>query len=385
MHTVARLVEQLKKDPFRSDVPFSKDLEHTTRLLQASDNEEESAANLSDWLTKCQPCLFGRITARLQGLSYCFLSEADLTESDHHIREKIQRARRRWRRKAFNGDASGFIILVVSEDISRALPDESMKALAQRICYLYLGRDSVDEILLEDVFLRIPGKEDGEIHWKAGVNYFCAQADQRWWHDHRIPGGMAFSVNSVGHLVKSFQLGRSSEEMWKRLGLSAQDWKDFKIDSLGAALRTAMQTINGAAATVSGKATHLVPLVRSGANPRRLECPVVLPSNLSDKDFCEYFGYYHTDFTLPSAYFRAEVERPREFSGQLLDFTYLFDQGIENPAFSEMGSGIMIRTSRRPDQSASELVLQKRKRMAGEEGLIAEYSELEQALAERDG
>lgn len=211
----------------------------------------------------------------------------DLDESDEHIQEKIQRARRRWRRKAFAGDASGFVILAVSERIATAKPSEVVKALAKRLCFLYLGHDAEDQILLEDVFLRVPGKVDAEIHWKAGVNYFCAQGDQRWWHDHRIPGGMAFSINSVGHLVKSFEVARSFEESWRKLQLEDEDWSNYKIGSLDDALRAAMQTINGAATAISGKATMLLAAEDGGVQPIR--CPVALPKNLQGKSFCEYF------------------------------------------------------------------------------------------------
>jgi hypothetical protein len=135
-------------------------------LLKANTPNERAAA-ISDWLARHQPCLFGKIAARLSGLSFCFLSETDLNEPDEQIRQKIQADRRRWRAKAFNADASGFVILAISHRVATALPNDMVKALAKRLCYLYLGRDE-DEILLEDIFLRVPGKKDALIHWKAG-------------------------------------------------------------------------------------------------------------------------------------------------------------------------------------------------------------------------
>jgi hypothetical protein len=104
-----------------------------------------------------------------------------------------------------------------------------------------------------------------------------------------------------------------------------------------------------------------------------------LPTNLKGKDFCEYVGYYHTDITIPSEYFRPDVQRPPTQTGRLLDFTYLFDDSVENPAFSEMGKGIRVRAKARAKDK-------ERKRYAkinqnfGKEGLISFYPELQEAL-----
>lgn len=374
------LIIELREDPFRESSPFSADLNDATdRLLQTDGNEEAAARVLSAWLGAHQPCLFGRITARLKGISYCFITESELLKSDEVVHAKIQDERRRWRSKAFAGDSSGFIVLILSARLARAVPDSIVKEMAKRLCFLYLGEDAEDEILLEDVFLRVPGKNDAEIHWKAGVNYFCAQADQRWWHDHRVPGGLGFSVNSVGHLVRSFQIARSSEEMWTKAGLSAQEWSDFKVSSLGQALAYAMQTINGAANAVSGKATYL--LQAEGMNAAKVKCPITLPRNVADRDWCEYFGYYHTDITIPSEYFRADVERPAEINGHLLDFTYLFDNRIDNSAFENMGTGIRVRTqSRDLEPRATTQQQRNTQRMFGQEGLISDHESLRSAL-----
>jgi hypothetical protein len=253
-------ISQLEDDPFREQTPFTADLEVATSSLLNATTDSDRTKVISDWLAKHQPCLFGKIAAKLGGLSFCFLSEANLRESDEEIRVKIQADRRRWRAKAYKGDSSGFVIVALSKRICSAVPNDTMKSLARRLCYLYLGKDETDDIFLEDVFLRVPGHEDGLIHWRGGVNYFCAQADGRWWRDHRIPGGMAFSINSVGHLVKSFQAGSTLREAWTKLGLADDaELSNFKMHSLGDALIGAMQTINGAFPAISGKATYLLP------------------------------------------------------------------------------------------------------------------------------
>ncbi|HZR05896.1 MAG TPA: hypothetical protein VFA61_08725 [Candidatus Udaeobacter sp.] len=379
---IKKLLEALEEDSFRKASPFSNEVEKTASALFGASKDEELADILGKWLSQYQPCLFGKIAAKLGGLSYCFLSERDLNESDEHVRQKIQSARHDWRRKAFDGDASGFVILAMSEKLSKAVPDDTVKTIARRLCHLYLGRDDMDEILLEDVFLRVPGKQDAVIHWRAGVNYFSAHGDKRWWNDHRIPGGIGFSMNSVGHMVKSYELGRSAEEMWKKLGLPEEGWPDFKVNSLGVALKLAMQTINSASEAISGKATHLLPLDRVGANPRGLKCPITLPGNLQNKDFCEYFGYYHTDITMPSEYFRQEVERPDEIVGHDLDFTYLFDSDVENPAFEELGTGVRIQADLDLAERVQKAKSQKIQRMFGAEGRITDYPVLKETLGE---
>jgi hypothetical protein len=182
--------------------------------------------------------------------------------------------------------------------------------------------------------------------WFAGVNYFAANADGRWWRDHRIPGGLAFSTNSVGHLVKSGLLRNAKEEFWKRLGIDVELDENAPIDSLPKALRLAMQTIYLASDGPSGKATELVP--RSDDTPPP---PIELKSYLSDKEHRFYRGYYHTDHTLPSPYFEPSIERSQDIAEFHLDFSYIFDKSLSNPDHIAMGTGRRIRRELAPDES----------------------------------
>ena len=171
-------------------------------------------------------------------ISYCILREADLDESDEAIKKKIQTSRLRWARDAFEGRKSGFVIAVVSPTIARAVPDENMKELARRLFSLYLLSDiSPDKIYLDEIFLEKPGRSKTTWKWNVGANYFSAQADKRWWQDHRIPGGMAFSMNSVGHMVKSSILASAMNQFNDALGdATEEDWIPSRIDSLEGAL-----------------------------------------------------------------------------------------------------------------------------------------------------
>lgn len=110
----------------------------------------------------------------------------------------------------------------------------------------------------------------------------------------------------------------------------------------------AMQTIGNASEGVSGRATELLPLSSSPTELPVNRCPIDLTGRLAGKNFCWYRGYYHTDHTLPRVYFRDDIERPSDITAiEPLDFTYLFNDSADNPAFRTMGSGVPIRSDER--------------------------------------
>jgi len=119
--------------------------------------------------------------------------------------------------------------------------------MARRVLSLYLGRKiELDTIYLEELFLEVPNRHRNAWRWDAGINYFSAQGDKRWWQDHRIPAAMAFSVNSVGHMVKSRVLSGALNGLNDLLGLGPDDSLAHNIDSLADALGFAMRTIDQA-------------------------------------------------------------------------------------------------------------------------------------------
>jgi hypothetical protein len=342
---IAHYLAHLKPDDWRQQVGFSPEVEAANRsLFESGVSEAESIRILSDWLQAHQPCLFGRIAAKYGALSYCILNESDLEQSDEAIREKIQTSRLEWTREGFEGKKSGFIILAVSPRIAYARPSPEMRELARRLCYLYLETEiRMDHIHLEQIYLQKPGSRLTTWKWYAGVNYFCAQGDRRWWQDHRIPGGMAFSVNSVGHLVKSGIIANVMRELGALTGTPDEDYPVSKVDSLDRALELAMRTIAMASETESGRATELLPSASDRSEMPVPECPVKLSKLVSEKNYCEYRGWYHTDYTLPSEYFIPDARRPAELKPHSLDFTFLFHQNIDNPDFRLMGEGHQIR------------------------------------------
>lgn len=343
--SVADLLTKLTPDPWRTSTSFSADIaDANKRIFEAGNASDVICGVLGEWLGgKYQPCLIGRIAARRNLISYCVLTEQDLQQDDEAISAKIQDARTRWTGEGFAGKKSGFVLLAASPTIAFSAPDQHLKALAQRLCFLYLQQAvDADRIYQEDIFLEKHGEERSTWKWLAGVNYFCANGDGRWWQDHRIPGGLAFSVNSVGHLAKSGALAQEVMNAWNPIDGVPPDWGVVtQVNSLDKALEFAMRTINMASNTVSGKATELLPSSDTGFS--RSKCPVRLPSFLDGKDFRAYHSYYNTDFTIPSEYFLPDITRPSHCKVWKMDLSYLYDSSLDNPDYVAMGTGRRIR------------------------------------------
>jgi hypothetical protein len=218
MRSIADIVANLTADPWRTQRAFDAEFAVANeRLFGAS--AEDAASSLRDWLSRHQPCLFGRIAAKKDLLTFCILDEDDLKKSDEQIRDKIQAARLRWTRAGYEGRKSGFIVLAVSKLVAEAEPNAILQEFARRLCQLYLLDEcGSDRILLDEIYLEKPGPERSVWKWVTGVNVFAAAGDGRWWQDHRMPGGLGFSVNSVGHMVKSSQLSNLTTELDRIFG-----------------------------------------------------------------------------------------------------------------------------------------------------------------------
>jgi len=345
--TLNELLQRSEEDSWRRGVGFSREVEAANERLFASTGDVETQRQaVNEWLRKYQPCLFGRAAATQNAIEYCILNEDDLRRGDDFVQRQISQDHLRWTQATIEGRSSNFILLVVSKRITLARPDDTVLEFAKRLAQLYLNEERIepDQIYHDAAYLAVPDYREHQLRWKAGVNYFSAHGDKRWWQDHRIPGGLGFSTNSVGHLAKSGKLLGLLTDTARELGLPDEKRGGSRIDSLGRALQVAMQTINSASEGISGKATELVPSPADTANLPVQKCPVELSAALEGKNYCWYKGYYHTDHTLPRAYFRADVDRPADVEPiEPLDFTYLFDDSVDNPAFRTMGAGVPIR------------------------------------------
>ena len=121
--SISDLILKLRTDPWRASQGFSSEVEEANReLFRPGITETQAEQVLSAWLQKHQPCLFGRIAAKLGAVSYCVLNETDLHQSDELIKQKIQTARLVWTHAGFDGEKSAFVILAISPQIANALP-----------------------------------------------------------------------------------------------------------------------------------------------------------------------------------------------------------------------------------------------------------------------
>jgi hypothetical protein len=361
--SIADSVRALHVDEWREANGFSVDMAEPTESLLAAQDDASRAGILGRWLERNQPCIFGQIAARHNFLSYCFLTEDILRGPDAAIRDRIQSARLAWKRDAEAGHKSGFIIAAISRELVSSAPDSALLRVAKEIASLYLLHEiAPDRIYTDTVRLVQPTEERPTWEWLVGVNFFGAQGDRRWWLDHRIPGGVAFSMNSVGHMVKAHMLADAMTELADAMGTEREGPEATRINSLERALTVAMHTIANAQVGPSGKSTSLLPLNDPDATPR---CPVSLPARIAGFDHRTYRGFYHTDQTLPSAYFLPDVDRPASAGLHELDFTYLYDDSIDNPEYLTMGVGLRVRLFGGPVRTRRLTIKQKRAKAQG--------------------
>src|SRR5262249_30325904 len=107
MMSVASTMEQLEADPWRIEHPFSPDLGPQLGVIcNEGATRDERIEALNAWLSRYQPCLFGRIAAKTNAITYCLLTEKDLRGSDQDLAKAIQAARLEWLRRGYRGDSS---------------------------------------------------------------------------------------------------------------------------------------------------------------------------------------------------------------------------------------------------------------------------------------
>lgn len=299
-------VAGLTPDRERGQSGFSDDLEALHRRLLAP-GADEAAALIADWLQRGQPCLFARMAAALGRIDVAILGERVLAGDDEALADALRPHRARWLRRAYRGESFGLLLVVAGPELAGAGADAALMRVATRLAGAYVGRPvEPDQLVLEDVYLDLG--ESAE-RWRAPLNLFACQADGRWWHDRRIPGGLALSINSVGHMMRV--LGRE------------QGWDDAQAGRF--ATRFGARTI-GACTGPAGR-----PYVR------------LLP----DPATPAYAAMFQTDWAVPSALFRTDA--PAEFD-HLFSLTADFDcpegagpeQGWSEPESRSCGGGAIV-------------------------------------------
>ncbi len=277
---------------------------------------------LTSWLSgkEQQPCLFGRMAAKKNGMQFCFLTTEDVLASDEHIKAKIAASRRLWKQRALRGEPRhGFMLVVCDPKVCKANPDQMLYQFALHLQRLAGWRTQPEsrgnDIVYEWLYLRHP-KTTEIVKFTFSVDFFAAAGDKRWWHDHRVPGGIAFTANSLGHMVRH------------------QEWYGGKSNQAEWAVRTAMLTINTASKEAPhGPVTYL--LDESHGRPIRPYpwTEATKPSDaerLAGKDCGSYAGHLHTDHAVRLEFFQPHEIPAHKDEPYLMDFKYIFDQSEDD-------------------------------------------------------
>ncbi len=327
MTTVAELFDCLNGDVRRLTHPFSDDLLQANAVLHnTAATEEEMAECLALWCQHRQPCQFGRAAAKQTRIHFCFLRDAAVSGwTDLEIAEKIRQEKQLWKqRAAFDPEraAHSFVIVVASPRVALAAPDQQLRAFCDRILALTgwadHGRGGRRENTVTSDYLYLRSPADGSFYgFQFNADFFACAGDGRWWHDHRFPGGVAFTANSTGHMIRF------------------REWYQSKDQNEAWALKQAMLTIQNAAPTRSadgknpldqGLATWLRPLDAMGKPlVNDVACPLArIPTVLEGKDWTRYEGVLHTDHAVREEFFLDREVAPTASRPYLMDFTYLY-------------------------------------------------------------
>ena len=341
MTAVTELFARLSGDAWRVSHPFNTDLLQANALLHNdAATEEEMVECLNLWCTQRQPCQFGRAAAARGRVHFCLLSDRALSDwSDDEIATKISEEKRLWKQRAAfdpNRSAHSFVLVVASPRVAFATPDRHLRAFSERILELagwgttLRATGQSNPVSSDFLYLRDP--DGGAFYgYRFNLDYFACAGDGRWWHDHRFPGGIAFTANSTGHMI-------AFRERYQRQ-TGGREW----------ALKQAMITIQNAAPTreigasepsEQGRATWLRPLGSDGKPlVSDIACPMSrVPKPLKDKDWTRYEGVLHTDHAIREEFFQDREVAPTASKPYLMDFTYLYDE--KQDEFGEFTGGI---------------------------------------------
>lgn len=322
-HTsVSELFQALSEDVERNQKPFSSGIELAHKVMHhpfAFDHERADALAL--WLQhgKNQPCLFGRVAAAVGRMHYCVLTDDDVRKPNDHIRNKIRTERLLWKREALlpgSKPRHGFMVVVASPRVALAAPDANLKRFSLEIRALWdlpIEQDEAgNDLAFEWLYLKHPS-EERYFKYVFTVDYFATAGDGRWWEDHRVPGGIAFTANSLGHMLRY-------RELYEKKNESHIEW----------GLKTAMRTINEACNDPTfGPATWLLEL-QNGKPHQESACPFAdpdkLPEVLKGKDWSTYAGILHTDHSIRDEFFENRTRPSTDRQPWQMDFSYIYQK-----------------------------------------------------------
>jgi hypothetical protein len=333
MPTISQILGRLEGDQWRADHPFSQDMEVACNvLLNPYSRDDERKIAIRGWLVGKgnQPCVFGQAAARGDKLFISCVDERLLARGDDVVREKLKLDRRTWKQWSLGAKGKhGFLLVVLSPKLHYAAPNQALKDFSEHIRKLFATDSRADpvgnDMAYEWLYLKNP--QTGQFHkFRVILDFFASAGDGRWWHDHRFPGGIAFTFNSLGHMARTLE--------WYEKNAAPVEW----------ATRLAMHTISNAYQHPDhGNATSLVEL-NDGVPLKSIKCPFANPQAISDqiknKDWTTYRGYHHTDHSIRSEFFDGREKPDRSKGPYLLDFSYI--AGGEDGENKELMDGVII-------------------------------------------
>lgn len=322
------LYDTLQEDTWRLQHPFSKDVAQAHDLLHRPyARREEIQEVMSLWLQKHQPCNFGRIAAKYGFIHMCVLTDRDLLRSDDEIKNTIQEEKRLWKQRAFQDRKNpphGFLLVIASERIAMAAPDFQLQRFSDHLLGLTGWKPMRrQEGTVSSDFLWLQHPEEPYAYgYQFNVDYFASAGDGRWWHDHRVPGGIALTANSTGHM-KAFQ------EWYMAKTPEDKDRGAWFVQQAMYTVAQAHRTSDDKAAEpqTTGAVTWLRDLdqgkpLKNHASPLNERLPVALQG----KDWTTYEGVLHTDLAVRPEFFDGRQTPSTASKPYYQDLTYLFDR-----------------------------------------------------------
>jgi hypothetical protein len=328
---LAELLNRLDGDEWRKQNAFSSDISISSEVLlhpYARDDEQQLAAKA--WISKFQPCVFGQVAARANSLYIAVVTDADMSEGDDALRERLDLEKKTWKQWSLEGGGRhGFLVIFASPKLHHAAPNQALKEVSEYLRGLFVQPPTKDtagnDVCHEWLYLKRPNSVE-YVKFRVILDYFASAGDKRWWHDHRFPGGIAFTLNSVGHMVRT------------------KEWYENLKNPVEWSARMAMLTISNAFEHPEfGKATHLLDL-QDGKPLKQHECPFSsadkIHERLRGKDWTTYSGSHHTDHSVRAEFFDQHTAPDRDHGEYLLDFTYL--SGDSEGENAELTNGVSV-------------------------------------------
>jgi hypothetical protein len=328
---LADLLSRLDGDEWRKENPFSPDISTASEVLlhpYARDDEQQLAAK--GWISKFQPCVFGQVAAKADSLYIAVITDADIAEGDAALRERLDLEKKTWKQWSLQGGGRhGFLVIFASPKLYHAAPNQALQDVSEHLRSLFVVAPTKDiagnDVCHEWLYLKQPNTSD-YVKFRVILDYFASAGDKRWWHDHRFPGGVAFTLNSLGHMVRT------------------KEWYENLQNPVEWSARMAMLTISNAFDhPQSGTATKLLELQDNKslkAHPCPFTNPDKLPEKLRRKDWTTYSGNHHTDHSVRAEFFDQRVAPDRARGEYLLDFTYI--AGGAEGENAELTNGVVV-------------------------------------------